>query len=282
LQPKFSATHFWEVAERYGCTWASIGPFVTKALRSQAPPRAHRFRFWGNIWGTDAEVESQWGIPSLGWYGMTETISHPILSELGKPSLPNAIGKPTAEYGARLVDDHGKDVRVGETGRLLVKADRGIGLFYEYLNDPKSTDAAFDAEGWFDTGDMLTLLEDGSLRFADRRKDMLKVGGENVAASEVERVIETVNGVVEVAVIGEPHEFLGETPFAFVVYSASAVRPTSAIGAACREELAKFKRPRALCYLDALPRTPIGKINKVALREIVRANMSTLDVDIVP
>ncbi|HEY0106825.1 MAG TPA: AMP-binding protein [Rhizomicrobium sp.] len=268
LQPKFSASHFWETAERYGCTWASIGPFVTKALKALPPPGAHRFRFWGNIWGEDAEVEARWGIPSLGWYGMTETVSHPVLSEFAKPSPPGAVGKPVGEYGVRLVDADGRDVGIGDTGKLLVKAVRGVGLFYEYLNDPHATAAAFDAEGWFDTGDMLTLLEDGSLRFADREKDMLKVGGENVAASEVERVIGVVEGVVDVAVVGKPHPFLGETPLAFVVRDERAPLPTDRILDVCRQELAKFKQPREIRYIATLPRTAIGKIDKKALRDI--------------
>jgi crotonobetaine/carnitine-CoA ligase len=269
LQPKFSPSRWWDVAGTHKCTWTSIGPFVTKALLDLPQPTSHTFRFWGNNWGHDGTIEPQWGIRSLGWYGMTETISHPIISFPGKPLTKHAVGRAAPEYRLRLVDEAGKDIAPGDTGALLVGGVRGLSLFWEYLNDPAATKAAFTDDGWFITGDMITLHPDGSLAFADRKKDMLKVGGENVAASEVEEVILSVPGVVEVAVVGQPHDFLDEVPVAFVVSTDKSETCTAAITAACDRELAKFKRPRAIHYIDALPRLPIGKLDRKVLRERV-------------
>jgi crotonobetaine/carnitine-CoA ligase len=274
LQPKFSASRLWDTAAAHGCTWAAIGPFVTKALLELPQPKSHGFRFWGNNWGADPVVMANWGIPSLGWYGMTETVSHPIISDIKKPPPDYAVGRAAAEYALRLVDETGMDIAPGQAGRLLVKGVRGVSLFYEYLNNPQANAEAFDADGWFDTGDMIDLLPDGSMRFADRKKDMLKVGGENVAASEVEAVIQEVAGVEEVAVIGRPHPFLHETPLAFVVARGADEALTARIEAACAEALATFKRPREVIYIDALPRLPIGKLDRKALRDRIAAEAS--------
>jgi crotonobetaine/carnitine-CoA ligase len=120
LQPKFSPSRLWETAEHYRCTWASIGPFVTTALLDLPQPKTHSFRFWGSSWGNDPVVEAAWGIPSLGWYGMTETVSHPIISDIAKPPPKHAVGRPAPEYALRLVDENGREIEPGATGRLLV------------------------------------------------------------------------------------------------------------------------------------------------------------------
>ena len=92
----------------------------------------------------------------------------------------------------------------------------GLSLFHSYLDNPEATAAAFDEQGWFDTGDMVTATDDGFITFNGRSGDMLRVGAENVAESEIERVVPTVPGVLEVAVVGRPDEMLDEVPVAFV------------------------------------------------------------------
>jgi crotonobetaine/carnitine-CoA ligase len=152
---------------------------------------------------------------------------------------------------------------------------RGLSLFAEYLNNPQATADAFDAQGWFITGDRVTLGQDGWLYFADRSKDMLKVGGENVAASEIERVIALVPGVLEVAVVAKRHPMLDEVPVAFLrcmpTDEAGRAALTQAVDAACATELAGFKRPRELHIVEELPRSTLEKINKAALRATLKA-----------
>jgi acyl-CoA synthetase (AMP-forming)/AMP-acid ligase II len=112
----------------------------------------------------------------------------------------------------------------GETGDLFIEGVRGVSLFAEYAGDPAATAAAFREDGLFITGDRVRLGEDGYLYFADRSKDMLKIGGENVAASEIERVIGAVAGVSEVAVVAKHHDMLDEVPVAFVIAASLTTR----------------------------------------------------------
>src|SRR5204863_156651 len=117
-------------------------------------------------------------------------------------------------------------------------------------------------------------LPSGHIRFADRAKDVLKVGGENVAASEVERVLLTCEGVLEAAVVGRPHPMLDEVPVAFVIGRRGHALSPERILAACRRSLADFKVPREVIVLDELPRATLDKINKAELRRMARDELS--------
>ena len=145
---------------------------------------------------------------------------------------------------------------------------RGLSLFQEYLGNAAATAASFTADGWFRTGDRVDLLDDGSIRFGDRTKDMLKVGGENVAASEIERVIAAVPGVHECAVVARPHRMLDEVPVAFVLPAVGAPPDlVSRITAACASQLADFKHPHEVRLVAELPRSTLEKVAKAQLRQ---------------
>jgi crotonobetaine/carnitine-CoA ligase len=271
VNPRFSASRFWQVSMEEGCTWASVIGFIPRALMDQEVPK-HRYRLWGT--GVcEPPWDAHYRVKTLGWWGMTETITHGTLGLVNLPNASMSMGRPAPEYGIRIEVD-GREAEPGETGDFLVRGVRGLSLFAEYLDNPQATAAAFDERGWFHTGDRVRLGEDGWLYFADRSKDMLKVGGENVAASEIERVIMLVPGLVEVAVVGRRHPMLDEVPVACVkpasagVLSDPAARAAlvSAIEAACARELADFKRPREIRVVDDFPRSTLEKINKAALR----------------
>ncbi len=181
------------------------------------------------------------------------------------------MGKPAVGYEIAVTRDDGTPVAPGETGNLLIKGIPGLSLFLEYLNNPKATAENFDADGYFITGDKVTLLENGFLQFADRDKDMLKVGGENVAASEVERVIMTVPGIAECAVVAKKDPMLDEVPVAFLLVPGGEASAPAGLAdqvvTACTRELANFKVPREIFIVDALPRSTLEKIAKAELRK---------------
>lgn len=268
LTPRFSASRFWDLSVRHGCTWASMSPFPLRALLPLDDPPQHRYRVWAFA-GDIGIAQTRWGIRTTGWYGMTETVSACITSEQGFTGPEGAMGRLRPEYQISIRRDDGREAGPGEIGRLFVRGIPGLSLFYEYLHDPDATAEAFDAGGWFDTGDEISMAPGGELFFAGRAKDMLKVGGENVAALEIETVIAAVPGVVECAVVGKPDPMRDEVPVAFVVAAAPGSDLEAAIIETCEAKLSAFKRPREVRFIDAMPTGLLGKILKRDLRDML-------------
>jgi crotonobetaine/carnitine-CoA ligase len=226
------------------------------------PPK-HHFRLWGSA-VCEPPTDAHFKVKTIGWWGMTETMTHGIVGSPHLPNRPLSIGRAAPEYEIMVARPDGTPVEPGETGELSIRGVPGVSLFKEYLNNPKATQESFDEDGYFLTGDRITLLDDGSLQFADRIKDMLKVGGENVAASEIERVILTVPGVREVAVVAKKHKMLDEVPVAFVIAENGVT--SEAILTACRAALASFKVPDEVRLVAEMPRSTLEKIAKAELR----------------
>lgn len=184
-----------------------------------------------------------------------------------------SIGRAAPEYQIRITDDDGRPTAVGDTGNLSIKGIPGLSLFAEYLHNEKATRESFDEHGCFITGDRVTLLENGFIKFGDRAKDMLKVGGENVAASEIEQVIAMVPGVREAAVVAKKHPMLDEVPVVFIIphdgVAGAAPDLQDSVMAACRNGLADFKVPREIRLVDDMPRATLEKVAKAELRKLV-------------
>jgi crotonobetaine/carnitine-CoA ligase len=172
----------------------------------------------------------------------------------------------TPECELRLVDDEGIDLPDGEIGELLVRTP---GLFRGYLNRPDATAEAV-RDGWFHTGDLARRDERGFLFFQGRKKDIIRRGGENVSATEIEEVIRSHPKVLEVAVIPVPDDLWGEEIKVYVLPTdgeSPDTLPPAEIVAWCRERLAKFKVPRYVEYRDTdFPRTPSMRVKKEELK----------------
>ena len=274
LVPKWSTSRFWDVSVQHGCTWVSLMGLSHRALAAGATgeiPAGHSYRLFGS--GVcDTPMDGAFGVKTIGWWGMTETISHPIVGNPYTPDRPMSMGRAAPEYQIAVVRDDGvTPVEPEETGHLLVKGTPGVSLFAGYLNQPAATTGSFDERGWFRTGDRVTAHADGYLSFADRAKDMLKVGAENVAASEIERVIMETGLVAEVAVVGRPDDKLDEVPVAFVVPLRHDESLAAEVKPICAERLADFKVPRAVYDVRDFPRSTLNKVNKAELRKVAQA-----------
>ena len=267
LTPRWSTSRFWDISIEHGCTWVSLMNLSARAILSIDPPDAHTYRWFGAN-AIFSEWEERFGVRTIGWWGMTETVSHGIVSDPWVTTRDRAIGRPALEYGIKVLRSNGETVvDHDETGALLIRGVPGLSLFAEYLNQPEATANSYDEFGWFRTGDLVTVHEGGDISFADRAKDMLKVGGENVAASEIERVIAQVAGVQEAAVIAAHDDKLDEVPVAFVIGNGEDL--AERVASACRERLADFKVPRRVEIVAALPRSTISKVNKAVLTKTV-------------
>jgi acyl-CoA synthetase (AMP-forming)/AMP-acid ligase II len=197
-------------------------------------------------------------------YGLTETVSgDTFLDKASTVTKLGSVGRPCLYLELDLWDESGHSVRPNERGEIVL---RGPKVFKGYWRDPAATATAF-AGGWFHTGDIGVRDEDGYVYIVDRLKDMILSGGENVAGSEVERVLYEHDAVLEVAVVGRPDERWGEVPVAFVALRADSTATADELVDHCRGQLAKFKVPKDVVFLDALPRNPSGKVLKRELRD---------------
>lgn len=272
LQPRFSASRFWPVALEQGATLSTHVLFTTMALAKSETPPVHQFRQW-TVGRADPQLQGKMNVPSFvpAW-GMTEMVTSPIIGDPWQPSRPLSLGRASPLYDVRVTDDDGKEVEAGQSGHLLVRGRRGVSVFESYYQNTTATDAAFDSDGYFRTGDMVALHEQGFLQFADRASDVIKVGGEGLSPTEIEAVIRRIAGVAEVAVVGKPDDTYGQVPVAFVELKAEvATEVHSAIVAACQASLAKFKQPREIVFVETLPRVGNGKISRAALRRQYQA-----------
>ncbi len=205
--------------------------------------------------------EALFGQRILERYGMTET-----LMTLGNPydgeRRAGTVGLPFPGVSIRIVDEHGQMVRDNESGELFVQSPT---VCAGYWNRPDATTAAF-ADGWFRTGDIAERACDGYVTLRGRRSDVVISGGFNVYPREIEELLAEHPSVAEVAVAGVPDPVRGEVPVAFVVLRADAAADPDALISYCRDQLASFKVPRRVVFLDRLPRTALGKVQKQLLK----------------
>lgn len=206
-------------------------------------------------------------LPEVGFwnlYGQTEIA--PLATMLGPEDQlrkPGSCGRAVLNVETRVVDDAMRDVQPGEVGEIVHRSPH---LMLGYFHDDERTKAAFEG-GWFHSGDLATIDEEGFITVVDRKKDMIKSGGENVASREVEEMIYRLPAVSEVAVVGVPHPRWVEAVVAVVVPKAGQALTEEEVIAHCAQHLAGFKAPKAVVFADALPKNPSGKLLKRELRQ---------------
>ncbi len=280
LAASFTASGWLRLAHRLRVSHASLFAAPIRMILARTPGDAPR-----------VALEHVWFAQSLGsqhhadfgrlvgtlprqLYGMTETIAI-VTADTSEPPRSDVIGRPVVGRGVSLRDPvTGGETAVGVPGVVHVRGRRGIDLFAEYLDDPVTTDAAFDdgPDGlWFRTGDLATVDADGVLRFVGRVDDVVKVAGENVSLTEIEATLGQAPGVLEVAVLAEADPVRDHVPVAFVVPRDPAHPPDLAVLAAWSEkELSPAARPREWYVVEELPRTSVGKIRRSAIRSASR------------
>jgi acyl-CoA synthetase (AMP-forming)/AMP-acid ligase II len=253
-------------------TWLSASPTVFHMLLEtdgdDAAPTPTDLRFLRSCSSAlapelMARVERRFGVPLLEAYGMTEAghqiASNPLPPE---PHLATSVGLPTGTE-IRVVDAEWRSLDTGEVGEVAI---RGPGITPGYLENAEANAEAF-AGGWFRTGDLGTLDEQGFLRLLGRRKEIIVRGGENISPNDIEQALMSHPAVAEAVCFGIPDQKYGETVAAAVVLREHC--DERVLVAHCRRGLAAFKVPRSIDIVDAIPRTPTGKLQRARMAALL-------------
>lgn len=270
---RFSAGRFWRLVDLHRPTYLFTLAPIVNILMGRPPAlheRTHAFRVLivlGCAGGAPA-IEKRFGAPVIDWYGMTEA-GMGTYTRLDEPRRPGSAGRPFPGSGMAIIRPDGTRAAPGETGEVVFDRER-IG-FAGYLKDAEATASALD-DRWFHTGDLGYFDADGFFFFVDRKKDIVRRGGENISSIEVESVLREHPGVAEAAVLAVPDPVLGERVMAFAV-AADPERPPGAedVRIHTAERLAHFKIPEEIVFIEAMPRTATGKIEKFRLRDRLAA-----------
>jgi acyl-CoA synthetase (AMP-forming)/AMP-acid ligase II len=277
---RFHPKTWWrDVAESRATIVHYLG--VMPAILLSQPPspldRAHRVRFGYGANanpGDHAAFEARFGFPLVEAWAMTETGGGALIAASREPRHvgTRCIGTPPNDLQIKLVNEEDIEVSANEPGELLVRQagpDPRRGFFSGYLKDDAATEEAWRG-GWFHTGDAVRRGEDGQLHFVDRRKNIIRRAGENIAALEVEAVLAGHPAVRQVAVIAVPDELRDEEVLACVVplnNDDSSLETATSIQDWCLERLAYFKAPGHVAFIDELPVTSTNKVQKAKLAE---------------
>jgi len=273
LHRDFDCDEVWTSITRQKCTVVLGVPTIYKMLLDS--PKFHeadlRCVRWFISGGAPLpvdliEVYGKRGVILKQGYGLTEVGVNCFSMSSGEAVRKRgSIGKPMMFTQARLQDPEGNEVSNGQVGELCL---RGPHVCKGYWNNPSATAAALDSDGWFHTGDLASCDAEGFFYIVGRSKDMFISGGVNVYPAEIEAELLRCPGVGDAAVIGVAHAKWGEVGVAFVVPAGSVIPSADEITNLLAEKLAKYKLPRDFVFVDALPRTPYGKVLKTELKEL--------------
>jgi len=276
---RFSARRWWRTVKDSGATvihYLGVMPAILLQLEKDAVETAHRVRFGfgANVDPRHQEIfEARFGFPLIEAWAMTETGAGAVTTTAGGPRHvgERCIGRmhPTVEY--RIADDAGATVAPGTPGELLVRQKGDAprrGFFTEYLKDKAATDEAW-AGGWFHTGDVVSEGDDATLFFVDRKKNIVRRAGENIAVIEVEGVLQLLDGIAAVAVAPVPDEIRGEEVLALIMPRETPRDPRAAaeaIARACAQRLAYHKVPGHIAFVESIPVTATQKLQRGVIK----------------
>ncbi len=272
LRQGFSASEFWEVVEKYRVTFWSAVPAVYNILL-QIPETAKGRDLSSVKFGicgaapmpieTFKNFEETFGIKIIEGYGLTEgTVGSSINPIEGKRKI-GSIGKPFPGQEMKVLDDAGNELPQGKVGELCI---RGGNVMKGYLRKPEAN-AETLRNGWLHTGDMAYMDEEGYFFIVDRKKEMIIRGGENIYPKEIDNLLFSHPKILEAAVVGVPDPIMGEEVKAFIVPKAGVNLTPEEVREFCRKNLASFKVPRYIEFIEELPKNIIGKTLKKHLKQ---------------
>ncbi len=270
MPPRFSAQKFWDLAAGLRCTWLNMVPtMVSYLLEGNAPPReklAHvRFCRTASAPLPPEHLrafQDKFGIGIIETMGLTETVA-PAFSNPYEPQKRRigSVGKPSG-CEARIVDEHGREVADGTPGEIAI---RGPQVTPGYYKNPTATAAAFFPDGWFRSGDVGVRDAEGYFFVTGRIKELIIKGGENIAPREIDEVLLRHPAVLDAAAVGVPDRHYGQEIMACVIRRAGQSCTEEELRAFCLEHLGRFKTPKAIRFVDELPRGPSGKVQRLKL-----------------
>jgi crotonobetaine/carnitine-CoA ligase len=268
LMERFSAGRFVDQVIRHEATLAALFAAPIRMLLAQ-PRRpedgATRLRAVSYAQNVTPQQFEEWHqrfrAPLLQIWGMTETMSLPLMQPLDLPPKPLSMGRPVLGYDVKIVDETGREVPPGTVGELVVRGTPGVSLMKGYFKNPEAT-AQTLRDGWLWSGDQAWMDGEGYFFFVDRKKDMIKRAGENVSASEVEETLKEHPAVFDAAVVGVPDPVRDQAIKAYVIVTDGASATAEELIAWCRNRLSAFKVPETVEFRATFPRTSVGKIQK--------------------
>jgi len=271
LRPRFDLGEFWDVVESFRPTYFTAVPTVFSRLMDAWDGRAKtsslRFVRTGAAPMTlplQRTVEERLGAPVVVSYGLSEATCTCTMNPVGASRRAGAVGLALVDEVVSVLDSDEQPLPAGEVGEIGVQ---GPNVMAGYLNAPEATAQAL-RRGWLHTGDMGYLDADGFLFLTDRKKDLIIRGGENISPREVEEVLLAFPAVSEAAVVGAVDRQWGEEVVAFLVPRTGEEVIVDELQNFCRERLARFKVPRRIQVVSALPLTSVGKVDKARLRSL--------------
>jgi len=271
---RFSASRWWDMVDRYQCTWLNMVPTIIAYLLNaepQASDASHASVRFGRSASAPLPVEHhqaferRFGVPIIEAMGMTETASvifcnpqDPAGRRYGSPGLPCGVE-------ARIAGKDGGQAADGEIGEVVL---RGPNVMQGYFDNPAETAKAFDADGWLRTGDLGFRDAQGYFTITGRIKELIIKGGENIAPREIDEALLGHPAILEAAAVGLPDADYGQEIYAAVTLKPGAQADAQGLREYCRETLGRYKTPREIRIVDELPKGPSGKVQRLKLVDL--------------